>query len=111
MFGLLFVAGCLLASGQTARPIHSVTDISHEFTFYMDGRFARQYLPGANDARNWGTLHKLDISNVNLLILASGASPNPYCNQDIALVRRLLSQGGGVLVMGDRKRVVEGKSV
>jgi hypothetical protein len=30
---------------RVAGPIHSVTDISHEFTFYFDGRFARDYLP------------------------------------------------------------------
>ena len=32
--------------GEAAGPIHSVTDISHEFSFYFDGRFATNYLPG-----------------------------------------------------------------
>lgn len=82
--------------------IHSVTDISHEFTFYFDGRFARNYL-GENgiDARNWATLHKYDLDNVNLLILQSGASPCPYLPADTAEVQTFLAEGGGVVVLGD----------
>ena len=47
--------------------VHSISDISQEFTFYMDGRFHRQYLKDhGRDARNWGTLSKADLSNANL---------------------------------------------
>jgi len=83
--------------------IHSVTDISHEFTFYFDGRFAGNYIvsSGGVDARNWGTLHKYDFSNINLLVLQSGATPCPYTPEDIAAVRGFLDEGGGVVVLGD----------
>lgn len=91
-------------SGQAKPgPVHSVTDISHEFTFYFDGRFARNYLAGGGnvDARNWGTLHKLDVSNVNLLVLPAGASPCPYTAKDVRAVRAFLEAGGGAAVLGD----------
>jgi hypothetical protein len=81
--------------------IHSITDISHEFTFYFDGRFAANYCSGGADARNWGTLYKCDLANANLLVLQSGASPCRYLPEDIAAVRRFLEAGGGVLVLGD----------
>ncbi len=99
---------CLaISSGEPALAvepsrIHCVTDISHDFTFYFDGRFGRNYV-GDNgvDVRNWGTLHKYDFSNVNLMILQSSASPCPYLPKDIAAVRQFLTQGGGVVVLGD----------
>ena len=84
--------------------IHAVTDIGHEFTFYFDGRFGRQYIEpsGGAHAQNWATLREYDLDNVNLLILQSGASPCPYPPEDVEAVRAFLSQGGGVAVMGDR---------
>ena len=59
------------AQGEPAAVVvHSVCDLSQEFTFYIDGRFHRQYLEGVGrDARNWGSLHRLDLENVNLLVL------------------------------------------
>ena len=64
----------LVALHTTApAPVHSVSDISQQFTFYMDGRFHRQYLQDdAKDVRNWGSLSKLDLSNANLLLLTGG---------------------------------------
>ncbi len=88
-------------AAQSGR-IHCVTDISHDFSFYFDGRFGKNYVvPNGIDVRNWGTLHKYDFSNVNLLILQSSASPCPYLPEDIAAVREFLTQGGGVVVLGD----------
>jgi len=82
--------------------IHCVTDISHEFTFYFDGRFGKNYVaPNGVDVRNWGTLHKYDCSNVNLLVLQSSASPCPYLPEDVNAVWKLLSEGGGVVALGD----------
>ncbi|MBN2377336.1 MAG: hypothetical protein JXD22_13115 [Sedimentisphaerales bacterium] len=89
---------------ETKQPqrIHSVTDISHEFSFYFDGRFFTQYIaPDGVDARNWGTLHKYDFTNANLLILQSGGSPCPYLVKDIKAVQDFLQSGGAVLVLGD----------
>lgn len=71
------VALAVLAAPQPGPRIHSISDISHEFTFYMDGRFFTQYVGegGGADARNWGTLWKLDLDNANLLVLSSGPGP------------------------------------
>ena len=94
-------AGEPVPAAESGR-IHSVTDISHEFTFYFDGRFGKNYVvPNGVDVRNWGTLHKYDLSNVNLLILQSSASPCPYLPEDIGAVQRFLTSGGGVVVLGD----------
>lgn len=83
--------------------IHSISDISHEFTFYMDGRFHRQYIgdEGGRDARNWGTLHKLDLTNVNLLALSGNDHHVPYDAKSIRHVRRYVEDGGGLLIMAD----------
>jgi len=90
------------ASGNQSNRIHCVTDISHEFTFYFDGRFGRNYVADNGvDVRNWGTLYKYDFSSVNLLVLQSSASPCPYLPEDIEAVRKLLEEGGGVVVLGD----------
>ena len=40
---LMLLSGVAVADVDPPR-IHSVSDISQEFTFYMDGRFHRQYL-------------------------------------------------------------------
>ena len=99
--------GCAAKSGR----IHCVTDISHEFTFYFDGRFGRNYV-GQNgvDVRNWGTLHKYDFGNINLLVLQSGASPCAYLREDIKAIRKFLQQGGGVIILGDHARFRQEKS-
>ncbi|MBM4038444.1 MAG: hypothetical protein FJ290_08010 [Planctomycetes bacterium] len=93
------------AEGQAASQakVHCVVDISHEFTFYFDGRFATNYVTplGSVGVQNWATLHKCDLSNANLLVLQSGGTPCPYLPEDIAAVRRFLEAGGGVCVLGD----------
>ena len=59
--------------------VRSLSDISQEFTFYMDGRFHRQYLAanGGRDVRNWGSLGKADLEPFNLLLLTTwlGCAP------------------------------------
>jgi len=107
LFAVIFCISQTTLAGRTssaapASRIHCVTDISHEFTFYFDGRFGRNYVaPNGIDVRNWGTLHKYDFTNANLLILQSSASPCPYLSEDIRAVRRFVTQGGGVVVLGD----------
>ena len=93
--------------------VHSVSDLSHEFSFYADGRFFRQYLAGNDnkDSRNWGTLHKCDLKNVNLLVLMSGATPCAYVPEDVATIRALLEAGGGVAVLGDYRGTFRGEMV
>lgn len=93
----------VMSETKSTTKIHSVTDISHTFSFYFDGRFASNYIQpiGGIDARNWATLHKCDLSNINLLILQTESSPCPYLSQDIQVVRKFLDGGGGVLILGD----------
>ncbi len=93
------------AADPPTNRIHSVTDIAHDFSFYFDGRFAKNYLSeGDVDARNWATLHTADLADANLLVLQAGASPCPYLPEDIAAVRAFLEAGGGVVVLGDHDR-------
>ncbi|MCO5297746.1 MAG: hypothetical protein M9921_12895 [Fimbriimonadaceae bacterium] len=101
---LALLALSMVSTPRPAPLIHSVTDIGHEFTFYFDGRFARQYLPGGVDERNWGTLARCDLTGANLLVLSSGGTPCPYTPDDIAKVRGFLEVGGGVVVLGDYAR-------
>ena len=106
---LLFVATAVAVSVRPApRPldpptVHAVADISQEFTFYMDGRFHRQYLKDVGaGTQNWGTLSKLDLDNVNLLLLVAGNPRIPYSEASIEHVRNVSSRTGGtVLLMGN----------
>jgi hypothetical protein len=102
----VYMALVVSLAPQAGPRIHSVSDISHEFTFYMDGRFWSQYIGEADgaDARNWGTLWKLDLDNVNLLVLSSGPGPVPYAPESIAHVRRFVEAGGAAVIMADHPR-------
>ena len=97
------VISLVASAAVSAGPIHSVVDISHEFSFYFDGRFARNYLSGRGNVsvQNWGTLHKFDFETVNLVVLQSGASSCRYTPKDIAAIKAFLDSGGGVIVLGD----------
>lgn len=106
----LFLAGVALLAAQNR--IHCVSDISHEFSFYMDGRFSRQYLETTDvDVRNWGTLHKLDLSKVNLLALSSGDTRVAYAPETVAAVRKYVQQGGGLVLLANGNSVPEGKEL
>jgi hypothetical protein len=101
----LLAAAVPFAESAPTNRIHSVTDIAHEFSFYFDGRFAKNYLSkGDADVRNWATLHKADLTNANLLVLQAGATPCPYLPGDVAAVKAFLEGGGGVVVIGDHAR-------
>jgi len=96
MIGTLVAACALLTQ---ANRIHSICDISTDFTFYMDGRFFGQYIsPDGADARNWGTLWKLDLTDANLLVLSSGDSPVEYAPKSVQHVKQFVTSGGAVLI-------------
>ncbi len=106
---LLPAIACVAVCAQDPSPprVHSVCDISQEFTFYMDGRFHKQYLQEVGrDARNWGSLELLDLSNVNLLVLSAGDRRLPYASKAIAHIGRFAHGGGTVLVMADGAAVM-----
>jgi len=103
---ITLLVSLVASAAPAARPaarIHSVVDISHAFSFYFDGRFARNYLVGKGNVsvQNWGTLHKFDFDRVNLVVLQSGASSCQYTPKDIAAIKAFLESGGGVIVLGD----------
>lgn len=85
---------------QERAPVHAVVDLGHEFTFYADGRFHRQYLPDQPVAMSWGALFHYDFANANLLILL-GCDPHlRYVPDDIRTISAFLEQGGGVVLLG-----------
>lgn len=85
-----------------ARRVNSVCDLSQEFTFYMDGRFHAQYLKDVGrDARNWGSLARLELANVNLLVLTGGDAHVPYSDESVARVEQYVKDGGTLLLMAD----------
>lgn len=90
-------------SAQAPPPvIHSVCDLSQSFTFYLDGRFHTQYLKEVGrDARNWGSLELLDLSNVNLLVLTGGDPRLPYGAAAIDRIDVYVRAGGTALLMID----------
>ncbi|MCY2959046.1 MAG: DUF4350 domain-containing protein [Planctomycetota bacterium] len=104
-FALLLALAALQASA--APRVHSICDISQEFSFYMDGRFHSQYLKNVGrDARNWGSLHRLDLSNTNLLVLVDGDPHVPYSPESIAHVEQYVRDGGTLLLMADGGEVM-----
>ena len=99
---LTFLVALAALQAPTPPRVHSISDLSQEFTFYMDGRFHAQYLKGVGrDARNWGSLHRLDLSNTNLLLLEDDDPHVPYSAESIAHVDRYVREGGTVLLMAD----------
>ena len=50
-------------AGKQAIRIHAVSHLGHQFSFYADGRFHRQYLSGQPVAMNWGSLYRYDFSD------------------------------------------------
>ena len=51
---VLFQVGCANSSQewQEIEKAHVITDLSHEFSFYADHRFDRQYRPGQKGVTN-----------------------------------------------------------
>ena len=93
---LIAAAGCACAQDGKTYDVHSVVDLSHSFTFYADGRFARQYLGQHRSVMNWNALYNFDLSNANLLVLLDCDSRLCYTDRDVAHITRFLEEGGGV---------------
>lgn len=105
------VASARSQAGESERPeektprIHSVCDISQDFTFYMDGRFFTQYLQGiAKDVRNWGSLHRLELDNVNLLVLTGGDPRIPYSEASLKHIEGYVAKGGTLVLLVERAK-------
>lgn len=91
---------CVAAWPQEPPAIHAIVDLGHEFTFYADGRFHKQYLPDQPYASSWGALYHYDLSNANLLILLGCDSHLEYVPRDVTAIRQFLRRGGGVVLLG-----------
>jgi len=94
----LSAAGAICASGQAEKTydVHAVVDLSHSFTFYADGRFAKQYLGTHRSVMNWNALYNFDLSNANLMVLLDCDSRLTYTDKDVAYIKKFLEDGGGV---------------
>jgi len=104
----LLLIGSILAACQTGfcaeqNRVHAVVDLGHQFTFYADGRFHRQYLPGQPVAMSWGSLFNFEFSNTNLLVLLGCDSNLKYVPQDVKVIEGFLQQGGGVVLLGSAR--------
>jgi hypothetical protein len=91
---------CASVVAQTKPTVHAVVDLGHQFTFYGDGRFHRQYFADQAGATSWGSLFKFDLSNANLLVLLGCDSHLSYIPQDLKVISEFLAEGGGVLLLG-----------
>ncbi len=97
------LTACQIGLSAEKPLVHAVSDLGHQFTFYADGRFHRQYLPNQPIAMSWGSLFNFDLSNANLLILL-GCDPHlEYVRQDIEVINQFLQQGGGVVLLGSAR--------
>ena len=85
---------------KAAPAVHVVSDLAHEFTFYADHRFDRQYLPEQKAVTNWCNLYNFDFSNANLLVLLGCDNRIKYVDKDIEAIDAFLKSGGGVVVFG-----------
>ena len=100
LWGICMSLGLASAWSQEQPVVHGIVDLGHEFTFYADGRFHRQYLPGQPYASSWDALFNYDLSNANLLILLGCDSHLKYEPKDVATIKQFLEQGGGVVLLG-----------
>ena len=89
--------------------IHAISDMSHAFSFYADGRFGQQYLKDFKCYSNAGNLADLDLSNVNLLVFLDCEEKCPYTEKDFAVINNFVNDGGGVVVLGNHDRVAQNK--
>lgn len=95
------MSGCKTVEMATiSNKIHSVTDLSHQFTFYADNRFHIQYLSNDKGVTNWCNLYNTDFSNVNLLILLGCDDRIKYFDKDVETINSFLMSGGGVVIFG-----------
>ncbi len=97
LLSILLGSGTLLAA-----EVHSLADLAHEFSFYTDGRFQRQYLAEEKGMRNWGNLYQIDRSNLNLLIFLGCDRRLTYNAKDKSYVMQFLNEGGAVLLAGNK---------
>ncbi len=108
VIGLLLLAGFTVVPVRAAHsqdpqdtaPVHAVVDLGHQFTFYADGRFHKQYLPNRPVAMSWGSLFNFDFSNANLLVLLGCDEHLQYVAKDIESMTAFLQEGGGVVLLG-----------
>ena len=92
------------AAPATAAPrVHMVVDLGHEFSFYADGRFHRQYLRGEQGVTSWGALYHFDFSNANLLVLLACDPHLSYNARDKETISAFLAEGGGVVLLGSAR--------
>ena len=113
----LSLIGCLTSSlficaeKPVQAQVHVVTDLSHEFSFYSDNRFHGQYVKGGQFATNWANLYDFDFSNANLLVLLGCDNRIAYTPKDIKVIKKFISSGGGVVILGSEGATSQNKLI
>jgi len=94
----VLAAACVYGQDGKTGDVHAVVDLAHSFTFYADGRFARQYLGSHRSVMSWNALYNFDLSNANLLVLLDCDARLRYTEKDVAHISKFLDEGGGVVI-------------
>lgn len=101
ILSLAFCLSGLFAQAAEDVRVHGIADLAHEFSFYADGRFRAQYLPGDAVLSNWGNLYDLNTGNINMIVLLGCDGHVRYNARDIAFLKKFLREGGCVLIAGN----------
>ncbi len=84
------------------QPVSAVIDLTHGYSFYTGfGTMMNHYLkPGQNNVRNWRSFKNLNLDNANVFILPACDDKVPYTDEDKAIMKQFVENGGGLVIMG-----------
>lgn len=107
---ILPLLACTVSIGATTdtdtptqnAPLSAVVDLTHGYSFYTGfGTFLHHYMkPGQNGVNNWKSFKNLNLDNVNVFILPACDEKVPYTDEDKAVMKRFVENGGGLVIMG-----------
>ncbi|WPX39322.1 hypothetical protein QET93_007170 [Akkermansia sp. N21116] len=89
-------------TGTSSSPLSVVVDLTHGYSFYTGfGTFLHHYMkPGQNGVNNWRSFKNLQLDNANVFILPACDDKVPYTDDDKAIVKKFVENGGGLVIMG-----------
>lgn len=99
-FALAFWFAIALNAAQSDSP-RVLIDLSHEFTFRYDIFGGASYFAGADEiakTSDFAALSVQDLEPHDVLVLSQASAPHPYEAGEIELIRRFVSEGGGLWI-------------
>jgi hypothetical protein len=95
--------GAAVAPGAPCAGVRAVVDLTHHWSFWMNGRFGAAYIAsgGGRHCASNRSVDALDLEDANVLVLVAGGFPVPYRSAEVAAVERFVAGGGGLLLVGD----------